>query len=59
MKRKSKQPTDPAHLCMNCGRFVRLPTFKYCQVCYEYMRYRVRVWARQQNPIPGEDVPEC
>jgi hypothetical protein len=50
--------TDP-RLCANCHRHPRLPTLQYCGRCYEYLKPLVRAWARRQNPIPGEDIPEC
>jgi hypothetical protein len=50
--------TDPRS-CANCGRRPRLPTLQHCGRCYEYLKPLVRAWARKQNPIPGEDIPEC
>ena len=50
--------TDP-RLCANCHRYPRLPTLRHCGRCYEYLKLKVRAWAREQNPIPGEDIPEC
>lgn len=50
--------TDPRS-CANCHRHPRLTTFRYCGRCYEYLKPLVRAWARKQNPIPGEDIPQC
>jgi hypothetical protein len=49
---------DP-RLCVNCGSFRRLPSYRYCHRCLEYLKPIVRAWARRQNPVPGEDIPEC
>ena len=52
------QSPDPC-MCVNCGRFARLPSYRYCHRCLEYFKPIVRAWARQKNPVPGEDIPEC
>lgn len=48
-----------AQTCEHCKRFRRLPGCRYCNRCKEYLTPYIRAWARQQNPIPGEDIPEC
>ncbi len=45
--------------CVNCNRFARLAGYRYCHRCLEYFKPIVRAWARQKNPVPGEDIPEC
>ena len=46
-------------LCANCHRFPRKFPHQYCPRCYEYLKPIVCAWARAQNPIPGEDIPQC
>ena len=48
-----------SRLCVNCGRFKRSSGYQYCRRCLEYFKPIVRAWARRQNPVPGEDIPQC
>ena len=59
--RERKQPVDTSNLplCRNCGKQKRARGYSYCSYCLEYLKPKVRIWARQTNPIPGVDIPEC
>ena len=52
------KPQKKRNMCHHCGRYKRLPTYRFCNRCKEYLTPLIRIWAKHENPIPGEDVRE-